>query len=260
MTLLDHVVVNTLRNMDAAYDQFAALGFTLTPRGYHSLGSINHLMMTRGAYLELVGVPEQGLQRQDILESPYGLNGLVFRSDDADVTFADLTASGFQALAPVAFSRPVTIDGRTLDARFRTVRLPAATFSGGRVYFCEHLTPELVWREEWLSHPNGFCGLDRFVIEAKNAEYEAELYAKASQSSVETWGLGWRVPLADAQIDIVESATARFATVHLVFESLDQIEHNAGHVKDAEWRQTDDKEATLFLPELNLTLACRGIR
>ena len=29
----------------------------------------------------------------------------------------------------------------------------------GRVYFCEHLTPELVFRSEWQSHPNGAEGL-----------------------------------------------------------------------------------------------------
>ena len=45
---LDHVVINVLRRMDEAADLFAALGFRLTPRGHHSLGSVNHLMMTAG--------------------------------------------------------------------------------------------------------------------------------------------------------------------------------------------------------------------
>ena len=69
MAALDHIVINTLRNMDAAAECFEALGFTLTPRGYHSLGSINHLMMTPGPYLELIGVPDKGPQRQEILDS-----------------------------------------------------------------------------------------------------------------------------------------------------------------------------------------------
>ncbi len=42
---LDHLVINTLFDMDRAAALMAELGFTVTPRGYHSLGSINHLMM-----------------------------------------------------------------------------------------------------------------------------------------------------------------------------------------------------------------------
>ena len=260
MAALDHVVINTLRNMDAASECFATLGFTLTPRGHHSLGSINHLMMTRGAYLELVGVPEAGLQRQEVLDSPYGLNGLVLRSDDADATFARLTEAGLHALAPGAFSRPVTIDGQTLDARFRTVRFPAEMFSGGRVYFCEHLTPELVWRAEWLKHPNGFRGIDRFVIESPDAKADAERYAAAVAGHPERCASGWRVRLAGAQIDIMDGAEPRFATVDLVFESLEEIEHGASLVKDAVWQRQRSDKATLSLPAFDLKLTCRSIR
>ena len=39
---LDHIAINVKENMDEAYQLFSELGFTLTPRGYHSLGSINH--------------------------------------------------------------------------------------------------------------------------------------------------------------------------------------------------------------------------
>ena len=44
-TRLDHVVINVRRDMDPAEALCRSLGFTITPRGYHSLGSINHLMM-----------------------------------------------------------------------------------------------------------------------------------------------------------------------------------------------------------------------
>ena len=258
MPALDHVVINTLRNMDAASDVFLALGFTLTPRGYHSLGSINHLMMTKGAYLELVGVPETGLQRQDVLDSPFGLNGLVIRTDNADATFARLIETGFSALPPGEFSRPVTIDGETHDARFRTVRFQLETFAGGRVYFCQHLTPELVWRPEWLGHPNGFCGIDRFVIESPDARAAVQNYAAAFDSHAECSVSGWQVPLADAQIEIVNGPASRFATVELVFESLEEIERRAQALKDVVW-QRQATAATLSLPAFDLQLICRSL-
>jgi hypothetical protein len=255
---LDHVVINTLRNMDAASDVFAALGFNLTPRGYHSLGSINHLMMTKGAYLELVGVPETGLQRQDVLDSPFGLNGLVIRSDDPDADFARLTENGFPALPPSEFSRPVTLDGQTQDARFRTVRFPLETFAGGRVYFCKHLTPELVWRPEWLDHPNGFRGIDRFVIESPDAQKAADIYASAFASKSEPIASGWQVPLDDAEIVLVDGPAPRFATVELVFDTLDEIERRALGLTHVVWER-QGSAATLSLPAFDLVLTCRSL-
>jgi hypothetical protein len=81
---VDHAVVNVLQQMDAAVPRFRALGFTLTERGYHSLGSINHLMMFGDDYLELVGI-EAGAKtvRREVADGPRGLNGLVFRTDAA---------------------------------------------------------------------------------------------------------------------------------------------------------------------------------
>ncbi len=42
---LDHLVINSHFALDDSAKLFADLGFHLTPRGYHSLGSINHLIM-----------------------------------------------------------------------------------------------------------------------------------------------------------------------------------------------------------------------
>ncbi len=260
MAALDHVVINTLKSMDAAADLFAALGFTLTPRGYHSLGSINHLMMTPGAYLELVGVPETGLQRQEVLSSPLGLNGLVFRTDDADATFATLDAAGLAPVGPVAFSRPVEVDGAAHDARFRTVRLPPEAFPGGRVYFCQHLTPELVWRPEWETHPNGFCGIDRFVIESPDAEAEAGRLAAACGVPARPLAAGWHLELDDAEVQVVPGPKANFLTTHLRFSSLAEIEARAVPRRDAIWQRHSRTVGTLILPTLFLNLTCRSRR
>lgn len=264
MAALDHVVINTLTSMDAAADLFAALGFTLTPRGHHSLGSINHLMMTPGAYLELVGVPASGLQRQEVLDSPLGLNGLVFRTADADATFAALMARGLTVLPPMAFSRPAEIAGRMEEVGFRTVRFPPEAFPGGRVYFCQHLTPELVWREEWLSHPNGFSGIDRFVVESPEvaavaARFAAAVGQEARPSAGEDPG-GWRIRLDDADIQVVPGPKARFLTAQLRFADLDAIESFAHAVPEAIWQRHGEEAASLMLPSLQLNLTCRSSR
>jgi hypothetical protein len=255
---LDHVVINTLTSMDAAADLFAALGFTLTPRGHHSLGSINHLMMTSGAYLELVGVPETGLQRQEVLDSPLGLNGLVMRTADADATCAALKDAGFAPVGPVAFSRPLEINGVVHEARFRTVRFPPDVFPAGRVYFCQHLTPELVWRLEWEAHPNHFEGIDRFVIETPDAPAQAHRLAAACRSLAEPLATGWRIALDDAEVQVVPGLGDRFLTAELRFATLNDIETRAAAHKGAVWQRHGKALATLTLPDLSLSLTCRS--
>jgi hypothetical protein len=180
---LDHIVINTLFDMDRAATLMSQLGFTVTPRGYHSLGSINHLMVFEGGYLELVGLPlGTEVLRRDVLESPLGLNGLVFQAKEVDAIIGPLRDSGVVMLAPQDFSRPATIDGVEQLVRFRTSRTAPELFPAGRVYYCQHYTPELVWRREWMSHANGCSGLRELVVVTNAIETDAPLYAKAAQA------------------------------------------------------------------------------
>jgi len=164
-TALDHLVINTRFQTDAAAQLFAALGFTLTPRGYHSLGSINHLMMFEGSYLELIGLPlATDTLRQEVLDSPLGIDGLVLASTDAPATHAQLLCDGFKVQAVQRFSRAVDYQGQEAQARFATVRLLPTEFAAGRVYYCQHETPELVWQPQWLNHANGVSALLKLTV------------------------------------------------------------------------------------------------
>jgi hypothetical protein len=186
---LDHVVINALFDMDRAAALMSQLGFTITPRGYHSLGSINHLIMFEGHYLELIGLPSTtDVLRKEVLESPRGLNGLVFQAGDVDACLGQLRNSGLKMLEPQSFSRPVVIDGVEQLARFRTIRTAPNLFEAGRVYYCQHYTPELVWHRPWMSHPNGCHGLSELVIVTSDPETDVPRYATAAQAPSERQG------------------------------------------------------------------------
>jgi hypothetical protein len=208
---LDHVVINTLFDMDRAAELMSRLGFTLTPRGYHSLGSINHLLMFEHDYLELVGLPSgTDVLRKDVLESPRGLNGLVFQATDIDACQRTLRDSGLAMLEPQSFSRPVTIDGVEHLARFRTVRTAPELFEAGRVYYCQHFTPELVWHRPWMSHPNGVRALSELVIVTSNLETDVPRYAKAAQVSPEQRDDNWTITLPhDFRLTLISPARYR---------------------------------------------------
>ena len=174
---IDHVVINVRDRIDEAQAAFERLGFTLTPRGYHSLGSMNHLAMFGTDYLELIAAPAGDSGRPEIMAAPEGLNGLVFASEDAAATHAALAASGVLVQPVMQFTRPVTLPEGPRDATFRTVHLLARPTGLGRLYFCQHLTRDLVWRDEWRHHANGALGVVRAVIGAHEPQSLGLLFA-----------------------------------------------------------------------------------
>lgn len=177
---IDHVVLDVRDRMAAGAARLRALGFALTPLGRHSLGSANHLAVLGEDYLELLGTDVPGgALRPDIEAFPVGLNGLVFRTEDAAALAAALLARGVPALPPQSFHRPVELpDGTQSDACFRTVRLDRGAAFDGRLYWCEHLTPQHVWRREWQAHPNGALAVARVLLAARDPERQAALFRR----------------------------------------------------------------------------------
>ncbi|HEX2940532.1 MAG TPA: VOC family protein, partial [Rhodopila sp.] len=104
---LDHVVVDVRESLDAAASAYIGLGFQLTPRGHHTLGSSNNLAMFGTNYLELLGFGQNGGMRPELMACPAGLNGLVFKTDDAAATAERARQAGLAASPAAAFSRPV---------------------------------------------------------------------------------------------------------------------------------------------------------
>jgi len=175
---LDHVVINARDDMDLAANVYSRLGFTLTERGYHSLGSMNHLAMFGTDYLELIAVPKGATSgRLDLLDYAPGVNGLVFGSEDSATTYAALHEVGVPIDPPLEFTRPVKVDSQMRDARFRTVRMKTGVVPYGRVYYCHHFTRDLVWRDEWRHHRNGAVAVARATIVEPDPVKAARLYA-----------------------------------------------------------------------------------
>jgi hypothetical protein len=177
MPTLDHVVINVRDRLDEALETYRRLGFTMTPRGYHTLGSMNHLAIFGTEYLELIAARPGDGGRPEIMASSLGLDGLVFGTEDSAAVFAALQAAGIPVQPPLQFSRPVELPGGPRDATFRTVRLTPGITEAGRLYFCHHFTRDLVWRDEWRHHTNGAIGVIRAVIAAPDPTHLGNLFA-----------------------------------------------------------------------------------
>ena len=211
---LDHLVIDVRDRLDEAGKVFRSLGFQLTGRSRHTLGSLNHLAVFDSDYLELLGMDaEAPVVRADIARFPVGLNGLVFATDEADSVFSALQTSGVSVEEPVAFSRTVNLAEGNREASFRVVRLRAGTFSFGRVYFCQHLTPELVWRSEWQRHANGSLAIRQVTIAARDARASALIFREmfGPDSVREGQGGAWELSAGAVHIEFVtrEEVTRR---------------------------------------------------
>lgn len=217
--VVDHVVINVADRLDEAQNLFQRLGFALTPRGHHSLGSSNHLAIFGENYLELLGYePGNEKKRRDLWLVPLGLSGLVWKTRDSDAIYHHLTEQKVAGDPPAEFFRPVDLgNGEQPEARFRTVRLDAHQVPNGRSFFCHHLTPELVWREEWQRHPNGVADIISFVIGAANPQKAAWVYGQVfgSQALESDGNGGVTLAAGRAQVHFItpKQATERFGAV-----------------------------------------------
>jgi Glyoxalase-like domain len=203
---IDHVVVNVRDRLDEAVEAYRRFGFTMTPRGYHTLGSMNHLAIFGTDYLELIAAQPGDTRRTDILDWPLGLNGLVFATEDSAAVYAALDTTGLAVEPPLEFSRPVALPaGGERDARFRTVRLKPGAIDAGRVYFCHHLTRDLVWRDEWRHHPNGVTGVICVTIAADDPPALGAVFARMFGSdTVQSRPPGCSLTAGLACVDIVQ--------------------------------------------------------
>ena len=215
--LIDHVVVTVGDQLEATADRYQRLGFNLTERGHHTLGTSNHLAIFETDYLELLGfLPGRETSRADLWRDPPGLTGLVFKPGDPDARYADLQARGVPIEEPLEFSRPVALADGLRDARFRVLRVAPGPVANGRTFFCHHYTPELVWRTEWQQHPNGTIGIAEFIIAAHAPGRTAQIYDRMfgpGALAPTSGGVAFRAGAATVSIlDPTEVAT-RFGNV-----------------------------------------------
>lgn len=163
--LFDHLVIIGRDSLDALGELFQSKGFHLSPLAHHNLGSSNRLIMLDTSYIELLGWErEKQVQRAEIANQAIGLDALVFRTDDANACYEQLKSSGFSVNPVQDLSREGEFMGNKVLVEFKTVRFSEQPIPGLRIYFCEHHTPEYVWQEQWLNHPNHMNSLKQIMI------------------------------------------------------------------------------------------------
>lgn len=214
---LDHIGVCT-RDGPTLWAQWERLGFALTPIARQSaprrpggpaepLATGNRCAMLRRGYLELLAIldpalPDNGLGR--FLDRYTGMHILALATKDAGANLPRLRRAGLDIRDVAMLERPVD-NPEGPRARFARVPLPDAP--EGRVQLIEHLTPELLWQERWLDHPNNAVALAESILVAERpAESAARLSRLAGMPLEPDPAGGYALPLAETRVRILPAA------------------------------------------------------
>ncbi len=178
ITGIDHPVI-AVRDLAAARRAYERLGFTVTARGSHpEWGTGNHCIMFARNYLELRGVLRptehtRGLER--FLERREGLMGLAFGSADTAASHASLAAAGLRPKPVHRLARDFELPEGTTRPAFCLSFLGEDEAPGlMSVVLCQHLTPELLRRPEWIDHANSALGIRSLTAAVGGADRAGE--------------------------------------------------------------------------------------
>jgi hypothetical protein len=216
---IDHVVV-VVHDLDLARDTFARMGFTVTPRGVHTVGSQNHCVMLGRDYIELLVSPEANPHPSRQYYTEFGRQGeglaaIALGSRNAKGAYTELLWAGFGPADPLELARPVALPEGTREARFRITQLAPGATPGGRVFVCEHLTRELVWRPEHQRHANGATELAAVAILCDDVAQAARPYEKLFDVSAQ--------PIAEGLLVATGGAPLAFVTAAALAKRLPQV-------------------------------------
>jgi len=189
ITRIDHVMI-CAPDLPQGIEQYRKLGFNIHPGGTHpGRGTHNAIAFLQDDYVELLAIRDQAEQLAaagrpanqdaglvDFIAAGGGIRYIVLQCDDLTAEVAAMRSRGVDVSDP--------IDGSRLTPAGQQLRWKAAVPGPGNplpVFFIQHLTPIGERRNQVPlagNHPNGVYTLERVYIVTRDAEADAETYAK----------------------------------------------------------------------------------
>jgi catechol 2,3-dioxygenase-like lactoylglutathione lyase family enzyme len=178
---LDHLV-HAVRDLDAAGEFYARLGFTVGARNRHPWGTHNRIVQLPGFFIELLttGEPEKitpptpdtvsfGAFTRDFLARGEGLAMLVLEGKNAAADVEAFRGAGIGDFVPFRFEREGrTPDGRSVKLGFSLAFARDPLAPDTCFFTCEQHYPENFWNPAFQTHANGASAIGAVVLVAEN--------------------------------------------------------------------------------------------
>lgn len=207
--VLDHVA-HFVPHVDSASGALEMLGFTLTPFSAQShrpepggpltpAGTGNRCVMLQNGYLEFLtptGDTTVANQLRTAIKRYVGVHLIAFGTSAPEADHARLVKGGYAPLEPVALQREIDTERGRETAQFTVVRVPPGKMPEGRIQFCRHHTPELLWQQRWMGHPNGATALAGVILRVADAREAAQRFARYTGLLAQLSGNVWSIATA----------------------------------------------------------------
>lgn len=218
---LDHVGF-FVADMDAAARGFERLGFTVSEQNTHfnanaagelvPAGTVNRLITFGAGYLEVLAAsadtPLAAQLRQALQRYP-GLHLIAFGHADVSALEPEIRSAGIELQPTVNLRRPIeTPEGEAIVA-FTVLRAAPGAMAEGRVQFCQHLTPEHVWRPGMSDHANAVDALTEMLIVAEDVGATVRRYERFARRPGKSEDGAAVIELDRGRLSVVDGATAK---------------------------------------------------
>ncbi|HEY0293000.1 MAG TPA: VOC family protein [Hansschlegelia sp.] len=250
---LDHVI-HLVRDLDAAGEAYARLGFLVGPENRHPFGTTNRIVQLPGFFIELLSIgdhapiPEHGpnqfsfaaFHRDRLSRLGEGGSGLAVESRDAEADARAFEAAGVGGFETFAFERKgVGPSGSPVEVGFELAFAVDPASSAVCFFACEHKRPQNFWSAAAQAHPNGAIGVGSAMFTAENPSdhhifFDAftgmrDFRASSSGVAFDTprGAIEILIPAAFAQRigePAAETSDVRLSALRLLVADLDQAE------------------------------------
>ncbi|WP_299812878.1 VOC family protein [uncultured Roseibium sp.] len=214
---LDHLVV-AVKDLDAAFQTWTALGFTMTPVNRHAWGTANRLIQLDGFFIEVLSVADQeliqeaegqafsfGAFNRDFLVKREGASMLVLESRDPGQDRDDFVKAGLEVFEPFSFERTANLaDGSTARVGFDLTFLRDPLAPGIGYFTCHNRFPENFWKPAFLSHDNGAQSVEAVYLVAEDpSDHHEFLGGFTGQREMRATSLGLELVTPRGKISVL---------------------------------------------------------
>lgn len=219
---LDHIA-HWVPDMGAAAAQLERLGFLLTPYTEHTnstapgepilpAGSANRCIMLREGYLEILTPTADTAIGQELragIDRYVGVHLAAFSCAEAEAQRERLVGAGFDQRPVVDLRRTVDLaDGSEGELRFTVIRPVPGVMAEGRIQFLTHHTPDLLWEERWLEHPNTVERLSDLLVVVADPDEAAARFERYLGRPARRADHGWMLEFERGKLVLLDRASA----------------------------------------------------
>ncbi|MDC0610026.1 VOC family protein [Vibrio sp.] len=189
---LDHILL-TVKDYYSSYENLIKIGFQMTQISNHPWGTATSFAVFQGNFIELIGVIDEtkfginatngfcfGRQMNTFhAKGEDGISMIALHSKDTVGDYSELNKRHNKTQGIVDFRRTITLEDGTPDDVVVTIGLFLdSQHTEASSFICHQHRPDLIWRDEWMVHPNGAIKIEALTYVGDDLSFLEDRWTK----------------------------------------------------------------------------------